>query len=227
MSRVPRALFNGVALATASVLILGSAGCGSGSETSPTGSSGTESVSRSPVPSHHEEGKDVPPSGEDPKPSPKQAAPAHTHPKKVSAAEFETAGGDNSIPRFGHESQRDEFTQAEAALRTYLNARTSGEWGRMCAQLSNEARAALENYASEGPTASNAKSCGEVAASIFPPLSSGVAHRATVVEAASLRVDGDQGVLLFRGAGGVDYFIRLANEKGRWKLAAPAPSELP
>ncbi|HET9153680.1 MAG TPA: hypothetical protein VFN85_06165 [Solirubrobacterales bacterium] len=95
----------------------------------------------------------------------------------------------------------------------------------MCSELSIEAKRALT---SGGPSQEDGeKSCAAVASTLFSPLPPDVAKEATVVETAALRVQGTRGLLLFRGAGGVSYFVRMVRESGRWKLAAPAPSELP
>lgn len=194
-----------------------------------TGSSRVASDPHAAIHSRQQEKHDAHPSRDKPQVSSDEGEPDASGAKKAHAAEFERPGGDNSIQRFGSEAQGGEVDQAVAALQTYLNARVAGSWGRMCAQLSIQARAAIAAYGGASPALAgkSGMSCAKVASSLLPPPPAAAAREVTVVETAAFRVHGNRGFLLFRGAGGTRYFIRMAHEGGSWKLAAPAPSQLP
>jgi hypothetical protein len=149
-------------------------------------------------------------------------SPAH-HDSGGGIEQFKTKGGDNSIQESGEEASDPEFEEAAAALHAYLDARAAGAWARACEYLAPGATTQLAQIIEGGETTTCAGLLPDLSASI--PLSA--LRRAAVANIGSFRVDGDAGFLLFRGAGGVAYFVPMAREDGRWTVAALAPSPLP
>jgi hypothetical protein len=125
--------------------------------------------------------------------------------------------GDNSVQELGSEGGDSEFEQAAAALHGYLDALAAGRWKAACSYMESGFRNSVEEFG--GP-------CAATLAGLSGEPSSAAAEEAAVADAGALRVDGDQGFLLFHGADNSDFFMPVAREGGRWKIAALAASEL-
>ncbi len=147
------------------------------------------------------------------------AKPPAATPGETGAAQFETRGADNSIPRFGSEAGGSELEQAASSLTAYLRARAEENWRTACDALSAAASAGLKQLAASSERAPGG--CPRILAA----LSSGVATDPEV-RAGALRVQGDRGFLLYHGADGLAYFVPMVREDGSWKVAALAPSPL-
>jgi hypothetical protein len=126
--------------------------------------------------------------------------------------------GDNSVQESGSEAVDSEFAQAAAALHGYLDAGAAGNWKAACSYLSSDFRKSLQQLSPEPCAAALATlSAGSPAAAV---------REAAVADAGALRVNGRHGFLLFHGAHHSDYFMPMAREGGRWKIAALAASPL-
>jgi hypothetical protein len=139
--------------------------------------------------------------------------------------------GDNSVQESGSEADSSEFDEAAAALHGYLEARAAGRWKAACSYMSSGFRASLEQLGGSGAgQGGQGKSPGAPCAAALATLSAGssatVADEATMADAGALRIDGNRGFLLFHGAHNNDYFMPMARERGRWKIAGLAASEL-
>lgn len=141
-------------------------------------------------------------------------------------ASFRTPGGDNSIQNYGKEANAAELEEAAVALASFMRARAEDDWDEQCARLADAATKSIEELASRSPQLK-----GEGCATILPEFLAGVpasSHVNTLTDGvASLRVEGDRGFALYHGAGGVDYYVPMVKEDGKWKVGAVAPSEFP
>ena len=147
------------------------------------------------------------------------------------STQFRTRG-DNSVQESGSEADDPEFEQAATALHGYLDARAAGSWRAACSYMSSEFRRSLEQLAPPegkqgGPGNSPAEPCAAALATLSAGLSPAAAHEAAVADAGALRADGNHGFLLFHGTHHGDFFMPMAREGGRWKIAGLAASELP
>jgi hypothetical protein len=142
------------------------------------------------------------------------------------SAAFLTPGGDNSIQNFGAEADAAELEDAAAALSGFMEARAEDDWAGACVEMAQAAVEPLEQLLAR---ASQGK--GKGCAAAFEAVSSGTppAARASTLtgEVASLRVDGDRGFALYHGPKGIDYFIPMVKEDGKWKVGDLAPTEFP
>jgi hypothetical protein len=144
------------------------------------------------------------------------------------SAQFRTQGGDNSVQDFGQESSESELREAGEALHGFLVARTNEEWSRACSYLPDAMAKQLEGLVSQSQNGEN-KSCASALAGLTPPLSTSVRREQTVVDAASLRREGEHGFLIYRGEEGghsTVYAISMVLEGGGWKVAVLAPVPL-
>lgn len=139
---------------------------------------------------------------------------------------FLTPGGDNSVQNFGSEAAGAELSDASAVLTAYMRARAKDEWTAECTYLAHAATAPLEQLAASSPRLKGG-GCG----AILKALEGGtpISTRADTMhgDVASLRVKGDRGFALYHGTHGVDYFIPMVKEAGRWKVGSLAPDEFP
>lgn len=138
------------------------------------------------------------------------------------AGQFEEAGGDNSIARFGAEAGAGDLAAAAAVLHEYLDARAEGAWAIACSRLAPAIAKGLGALAggTSGP-------CPKLLAALSAGLPPQALEEAAVADVGALRSHGGRAFLLYTGAHGVHYFVPMAKEGGRWKLAAIAPSTLP
>jgi len=143
-------------------------------------------------------------------------------PLKVSgggSAQFRSKGGDNSIQEFGDESDESELREAAEVVHDFYVAQAQGEWSRACSYLAKSNIEQLEQLGSQSPQLKNA-GCAPILKGFTRPLPASVSREVTTVDAGSLRHEGEQGFLIYYGAGHVTYAIPLKDEGGTWKVAA-------
>lgn len=136
------------------------------------------------------------------------------------SGQFRVKEGDNSIQDFGEEGNESELEEAATALHGFYAARAVEEWRRACANLSKTVTEQLEVLAARAKNGGR-KDCPAALAAITPSLPPKVEREITAVDAASLRVEGDRGFLIYRDGEGTVYAIVMAHEGG-WKVGALA-----
>jgi hypothetical protein len=149
-------------------------------------------------------------------------------PLKVSgggSAQFRTKGGDNSIQEFGDESDQSELQEAAEVVHDFYVARAKEEWDKACSYLAKSNIEQLEQLGSQSPQFKNG-GCAPILKAFTRPLPASINREVTTVDAGSLRHDGEQGFLIYYGAGHVTYSMPLRNEGGTWKVAALSGSAL-
>lgn len=143
-------------------------------------------------------------------------------PLKVSgggSAQFRSKGGDNSIQEFGGESDESELQEAAEVVHGFYVSRAAEEWDKACSYLSKSNIEQLEQLAAQSPQSKGAD-CATVLKAFTRPLPAAVEREITTVDAGSLRHEGEQGFLIYYGAGHVKYAMPLRNEGGTWKVTA-------
>lgn len=143
-------------------------------------------------------------------------------PLKVSgggSGQFRTKGGDNSIQEFGDESGESELQEAAEVVHGFYVSRAAEEWDKACSYLAKSNIEQLEKLANQSAQSKGAD-CATVLKAFTRPLPAAVEREITTVDAGSLRREGEQGFLIYFGAGGVKYAMPLRDEGGRWKVAA-------
>lgn len=143
-------------------------------------------------------------------------------PLKVSgggSAQFRTKGGDNSIQEFGDESDESELQEAAEVVHGFYVSRAAEEWDKACSYLSKSNVEQLEQLANQSAQSKGAD-CATVLKAFTRPLPASVEREITTVDAGSLRREGEQGFLIYYGAGHVKYAMPLREEGGSWKVTA-------
>lgn len=141
-------------------------------------------------------------------------------PLKVSgggAEQFVVKGGDNSVQEFGDESDESELQEAAEVVHGFYVARAESQWDTACSYLSKSNIEGLEKLASQS---SQAADCATILEAFTRPLPADLEREITTVDAGSLRREGDQGFLIYYGAGHETYAMPLIEEGGSWKLTA-------
>jgi hypothetical protein len=139
------------------------------------------------------------------------------------SAQFRVEGGDNSIQDYGQEAGRQELRQAALAVHGYYAALAREEWAAACHRLAPATAAGAARFA----PSSKGEGCAAALATLFGRVTAAEGREATAVDAASLRREGEQGFLLYRGAGGKAYFVSVRSSSGGWKVSALSPNGLP
>jgi hypothetical protein len=142
------------------------------------------------------------------------------------SAEFRTPGGDNSIQSFGEEADAGEIDAATAVLGDYLRARSKGDLAGQCASLAHSTLAPLEELASRSPQFGKG-GCTAILATLSVGAPNSTPDNTMSAGIASLRVEGDRAFALYHGPKGVDYFVPMVKEGGKWKVGALEPTEFP
>lgn len=135
------------------------------------------------------------------------------------SAQFRTKGGDNSIQEFGDESDESELQEAAEVVHGFYVSRVAEEWDKACSYLAKSNIEQLEQLAAQSPQSKGAD-CATVLKAFTRPLPAAVQREITTVDAGSLRHEGEQGFLIYYGAGHVKYAMPLRDEGGTWKVAA-------
>lgn len=133
------------------------------------------------------------------------------------SGQFRTRGGDNSIQNFGEEADESELEAAAEAVHGFYVARAEEDWSRACSYLAKSMVAQLEQLAEQAPQL-RGKGCAAILHALTRPLPASVRRETTVVDAGSLRREGDRGFLIYRDAERTVYGIPLEDEDGAWKL---------
>lgn len=151
-----------------------------------------------------------------------------TAPLKVSGGgseQFRVKGGDNSIQDFGEESGESELEGAATSLHDFLVARAEEDWPTACAHLAKTVKQQLKQLTSQSGKLSGA-GCTGILAALTPPLPAKAQEESTIVDAGSLRTEGEQAFLIYRGAEGKAYAIPMKPEAGAWKVGGLAATPL-
>lgn len=141
------------------------------------------------------------------------------------SAQFRTRGGDNSIQDFGEEAGESELREAAEVVHGFYVSRAAEEWGRACSYLAKSNVKQLEQLVSQAPK-SRQVDCASALEAFTQPLPLAIEREITVVDAGSLRHEGEQGFLIYFGADRVKYSMPLRNEGGTWKVAALSGASL-
>jgi hypothetical protein len=143
-------------------------------------------------------------------------------PLKVSGGgseQFRTKGGDNSIQEFGEESGESELQEAAETVHGFFVARATGDWEKACTYLSKSMSEQLEQLAASSTELKN-KGCASFLEAFTSRLSAAKWRETTVVDAGSLRQEGEQAFLIYFGSGNTAYAMPLAVEDGQFKVGA-------
>jgi hypothetical protein len=214
----PIAAFLAAVLAAATLAACGSGGSGgepssaSSASRPPTGESSPGEGAKGHSAAGSKGGESQPSKG-----SPGAAA---VPPLKVSgggSGQFRTHEGDNSIQNFGDEADETELAQAAEALHSFYLARAAGDWSRACSYLAAAVTKQFEGLASRSPQLKG-KDCGAVLHALTNPLPAAVEREITLVDAGSLRQEGERAFLIYRGAEGKAYAVPMQLEGGAWKV---------
>ncbi len=138
------------------------------------------------------------------------------------SAQFIVKDGDNSIANFGEEGDESELREAAETVYGLYVDRAEGDWAGACARLAEELLEKLEQLAAT----SEAKNCPEFLEAFTTHLSDAAWAEIATVDAASLRNDGKQAFLIYRGAGDEVYAMPLLAEDGEWKVTGLSATNL-
>ena len=149
------------------------------------------------------------------------AQPENTHHDSGGGiSRFATSEGDNSIQESGTEGTPSQTEEAAAVLHAYLDARLAHRWSDACFYLSAGYAATIEAFAERYAKKKGIEGCPEV----LEALATGSSRQALVATASAdvgaLRIEGDHGFVLYRGAGGEPYAMPMAIEGGAWKVGS-------
>lgn len=141
------------------------------------------------------------------------------------SGQFTVKGADNSVQEYGSEGSQSELEEAAAALHGFLDARAERNWAAACGYL---AGSVIESFKQLAQTATRhlpadtlkGTGCPAVLAGLSGKAPTSALLEAAVANVGSLRTEGDQAFLIYRGAQGTPYAISMVSEGGTWKVAS-------
>jgi hypothetical protein len=209
---------------TALCLVLALAGCGgggnregsSGAEEAKLGANGDASQARPGSPPQSGPTSATQPSSGTPRSS--SQAKRHNG-SSGGSGQLTSQGADNSVEEFGAEAKGGEFEAAAASLHRLLDARAQRNWVAACEYLSTAAKTGLAELSIQVPQLKG-KGCPIQVSALTESISSTALHEAAIADVASVRVRGDHGVVIYRGARDQIEAITMAREGREWKVAA-------
>jgi hypothetical protein len=213
-----------LALCAGALSACGSSDSNSGSSSSSTSSTDSEKSGEGASEKKQANGSGTQQGSKEGGEPPGSAATSPLHVSGGGSGQFRVKGGDNSIQDFGEESSEGELEEAAVALHEFLVARAEEDWRTACARVSKIVAQQLEQLGSRSQSGN--KSCPAALAALTPPLPPAVQRETTIVDAGSLRVEGERGFLIYRGAEQTIYAINMAHEDERWKVGGLAPVPL-
>lgn len=131
--------------------------------------------------------------------------------------QYRSRGGDNSIQDYGEESDESELEAAAEAVHGFYVARAEEDWAGACSYLAKSMVTQLEQLAGQSPQLEDS-GCAAVLRAFTRPLPASVRRETTVVDAGSLRREGERGFLIYYGEDRTAYAMPLEDEDGEWKL---------
>jgi hypothetical protein len=141
-------------------------------------------------------------------------------PLKVSGGgseQFRSKGGDNSIQDYGEEAGAAELEEAAESVHGFYVSRAEEDWAKACTYLAKSMVQQLEQLGGQSPQPKG-EGCGATLEAFTRPLPASVRRESTVVDAVSLRDDGERAFLIYYGEGHTPYAMPLTQEGGAWKL---------
>jgi hypothetical protein len=134
--------------------------------------------------------------------------------------QFTVKGGDNSVQEFGAEASESELQAAATVLHGFLDARAQHNWAAACTYLSAITK---QSFAQVGAAY---ESCATALAGFTDKVPVSTLREAAVADVGSLRIEGDRGFLIYRGAEEIVYAVAVTREDGAWKVASLAGTPL-
>ncbi len=211
---------------------MGLAACGGGSDSGSSSSTsieataqGGESTAAESPTAKGGEGKSGGEEGQRQEPASRRKEAAEFTPKRHhdsggGSSQFIVKGGDNSVQEFGEEADSQEFSDAAVALHNFLDARADGNWAAACGYMAKAIIQSFEKLAAQAKQIED-KSCAGILEKLTNPGAADVMKQeAQKANVGSLRVEGERSLVIYTGTQGTVLAMPMANEGGKWKVAA-------
>lgn len=111
-----------------------------------------------------------------------------------------------------------DLREAAEAVHAFYVTRARSEWSATCSGVAQALLEKLEGLAAQ----SERKGCTDLLESFTTPMSDEEWREVTVMDAESLRVNGQQATLVYQGAADTTYSMPLREEGGEWKVESLA-----
>ncbi len=122
-----------------------------------------------------------------------------------------------TIRKFGLEATAAEAKQAKAAMLGYQNARVAGEWSKACSYLAKPIRRLFGRIGSKTQEG-DSKGCAGFVETSTRKLSPSERSDLAKVQVISVRVEDDQGYVLYKDVKGDEFANSMKIEGGKWKI---------
>lgn len=139
--------------------------------------------------------------------------------------QFRQPGGDNSIQDSGREADQATFDEIAAIVHAFLDARAAGDAEESCKYLSSGITDQLLELAKQSDEIE--QTCAAIVEALTGSVPAKVRRQIAKADIGSVRVDGDSGFVLYRGAEKGVYVLPIVRENGQWRVSALAGSLLP
>ena len=141
-------------------------------------------------------------------------------------AQYKVKGGDNSVQEFGSEAGASEREAAAAALHGFLDAGAQGDWAAACGYMSRQLAESIEKLGGQAKQLKGAGCAGVLRVITNPAAKQELKEEAARADVGSLRTEGGQAFIIYKGLGGAVLAMPMAKEAGAWKVASLAGTPL-
>lgn len=129
-------------------------------------------------------------------------------------------GGERNIEGYGSEAKGDEREQMLGVYRSYLGAIGERTYASACGLLSRQVKESLAELA-QGKA-----SCEELLDRILAPTAAPISRAQAKGEVTGVRVEGENGFVVFKAPGARLYQLTLVEQGGEWKAASATAAVL-
>ena|SRR5436190_5164451 len=129
-------------------------------------------------------------------------------------------GGERSIEGYGTEAKGEEREQMLSVYRSYLGALGERDYESACGLLSKQVKESLAKLAK------GKASCEEVLGSFLAPTAAPISRAQAKGGVTGVRVEGENGFVVFKAPGAKLYQLTLVKEGGEWKAGSGAAAVL-
>jgi len=126
------------------------------------------------------------------------------------------------IRTFGSEASGSQATQAEAAVRRFLDAEAAEEWEQACSYMAKQVRRLIESLASQKSDGS----CPGFLQTSVEKLPQAERSQLGDIKTDSVRVKDKSGFVIYTTKGGEERALSVRLESGNWKVAGAGPTPL-
>ena len=152
---------------------------------------------------------------------PAASNPAASNPAAATESAEDGAGG---AADFGEEAEGADRAGADRAVQEFLRAWADGDWAGACSLLATSTKQDLELFAGQYV---KSQDCTEQLKALGSKLPPKLLPQAEPIEVTDVRLEDDNGFVIYSDANGTEFAFPVVQEDSAWKVAAIVGTKQP